>query len=173
MRKFLVSMEFFMPIAVICSTLFFLATLGYLLFEHGAEHHRFKGLLIIIFSSIMFVVLIFVARRFYKRKKALTDVRKIHRLFETEKPAIITEKLQNIIADAKLPDLHNVLHFLLARSYQKQQKKSEAKKAYQVADAFWLAHNNLAVMFIAEENYDSAVKHLRKSIALNQFEEFL
>ncbi len=173
MRRFLLSFEYFMPLAIIGSSLFFLASLGFLLIEYGTEEHRLKGILAVLFSIAGLIILTFIVHKFVKRRRALKTLKNIHKLLEKQENAQAIEKLKTLISQGKLKDIASLLYFMLARAYRLSGKREEAKKAYRAAAGFWGAHNNLAVLLIEEGKYEEAIEQLRKAIALNPYEEML
>ena len=173
MKKFMLSFEYLMPFVMIFISLVFLASIGYYLTEHGKPEQKLTGLYTIIFTSVVIIVVVSISYKYVKRHNALKTLKNINKLFDKENPEILSQKLNELIENKHLSDMRKTLFFMLARTYQKQDLNDEAHKAFEAADGFWLAHNNLAVLLMSQNKYYEAVEHLRKAVKLNPFEEFL
>ncbi len=173
MRKILLTFEYFMPLSIIGTSLFFLASLGFFLVEYGGEHHKLKGLLIIIFSSAGVLSIAVIGYRFRQRRKAFQALREIHFSLQSDDIRETKKRLKKLILNGRLSDMQQMLYFMLARSHQLLDEFDDAKRAYEASQGFWGAQNNLAVLLIAEEKYEDAIEHLKKAISLNLHEAFL
>jgi len=173
MRNWVLTYNALLPVIIMSGTFLVLGGMGAFLLEFGSDDQRLKGTLALGFSALGLVFTVFVFFYFSRKRRALVQLRELSKMFEKTDAQSMISRLKMLIESDRIGEMHDVLYFLLARAYQYAEDSESAKKAYKIANNFWLAHNNLAVILLEEGEYDDAVDELRAAIALNPREGIL